>query len=163
MNQEIKNSKENTTPSNQNKNPNQNNIKTEINPLISVIKKSKTEMQSNINPKYISINEDLDNESKYSIELIEEEEDEINSDDYISSTMLDVETNTYIDYSMNNNNEKNTPKKSNTKNFKNFVKAININNKDYLNQNRKNEKSNSKSKNKNNKNDIIIIKIKKIN
>ena len=100
------------------------------------IKNSKTEMQSKTEREFISLNEEIDNkknESDYSIDLVEIEEDELNSDEYISSSNLDVETNTYIDYNItNNNNDKKVINNSSTKNFKKFVKAININNIDYI-------------------------------
>ena len=64
----------------------------------------------------------------------ENEEEEFNSDEYISSTMLDVDTNTYIDFfdkksniSLVNDNEKKSGNKSPSKNYKNYVRAININ------------------------------------
>ena len=121
-----------------------------MNSKLKKIEKSKTEIQSNTTREYMTMNNELNNDSKFSIDLVEEEEDELNSDEYISSTMLDVETNTYIEYS--NNDEKKVINKSNTKNLRNFVKAININNNDYLNQNRKSGKSNSSNKSKNKKN-----------
>ena len=49
------------------------------------------------------------------ISKYEEEEDEINSDEYISSTMLDVDTNTYINTSKNIDNDYN--KIENNKNY----------------------------------------------
>ena len=118
------------------------------------ILKLKSEILNKTERDYITMNDKINNESNYSIEFIEEEEDEINSDEYISSTMLDVETNTYIDFSVpNNDNEKKATNKSSTKNFKNFVKAININNKDYLNQNIKSANSNSSRRSGRKKND----------
>ena len=124
------------------------------------ILKSKTKISTKTDRDYIALNDELNNEGNYSIELIEEEEDEINSDEYISSTMLDVETDTYINYSVTNNKmEKKIINKSSTKtfkNFKNFVKAININNKDYLNQNRKSANSNSSRRNERKKNDEYL-------
>ena len=117
------------------------------------IEKSKT--KSNTTRELMTMNNELNTDSKFSIDLVDEEEDELNSDEYISSTMLDVETNTYIDYStISNHNEKKVINKSNTKNLRNFVKAININNKDYLNQNRKSGKSNSSNKSKSKKNEF---------
>ena len=133
------------------------NIKKEIEKNAPDNMNSKPVKLPNTERDYSMLNDKEDFESNnYSIELIEEEEDEINSDEYISSTMLDVETNTYIDYSTTNNNaDKKTCNKSSTKNFKNFVKAININNNDYLTQNRKSLNSNSSHKNQSNKNDYI--------
>jgi len=133
------------------------NIKKEIEKNAPDNMNSKPVKLPNTERDYSTLNDKEDFESNnYSIELIEEEEDEINSDEYISSTMLDVETNTYIDYSTTNNNaDKKTFNKSSTKNFKNFVKAININNNDYLTQNRKSLNSNSSHKNQSNKNDYI--------
>ena len=133
------------------------NIKNEIDENAQNNLKSKIVKLSNTERDYSTLSDKEENEgNNYSIELIEEEEDEINSDEYISSTMLDVETNTYIDYSTTNNNfEKKAMNKSSTKNFKNFVKAININNNDYLNQNRKCGNSNSSHKNQGKKNDYI--------
>ena len=133
------------------------NIKNEIDENAQNNLKSKIVKLSNTERDYSTLSDKEENEgNNYSIELIEEEEDEINSDEYISSTMLDVETNTYIDYSTTNNNfEKKAMNKSSTKNFKNFVKAININNNDYLNQNRKSGNSNSSHKNQGKKNDYI--------
>ena len=126
-----------------------------INSKLKKIEKSKTEIQSRTTREYLTMNNELNTESKFSIDLVEEEEDELNSDEYISSTMLDVETNTYIDYSaISNHNEKKVINKSNTKNLRNFVRAININNKDYINQNRKSGKSNSSNKSKNKKNEF---------
>ena len=122
------------------------------------IKNSKSDIQSKTEREFISLNEEINNEKNendYSIALAEVEEDELNSDEYISSSNLDVETNTYIDYNItNNNNEKQIINKSLTKNLKNFVKAININNKDYINQISKRGNSNSsrKSQNKNKEN-----------
>ena len=124
------------------------------------IKNSKTEMQSKTEREFISLNEEIDNkknESDYSIDLVEIEEDELNSDEYISSSNLDVETNTYIDYNItNNNNDKKVINNSSTKNFKKFVKAININNIDYINQNRKGGNSNSSRKSHNKKKDNYV-------
>ena len=133
------------------------NIKNEIDENAQNNLKSKIVKLSSTERDYSTLSDKEENEgNNYSIELIEEEEEEINSDEYISSTMLDVETNTYIDYSTTNNNfEKKAMKKSSTKNFKNFVKAININNNDYLNQNRKCGNSNSSHKNQGKKNDYI--------
>ena len=138
-------------------NPERKNIKNEIDENAQNNLKSKIVKLSNTERDYSTLSDKEENEgNNYSIELIEEEEDEINSDEYISSTMLDVETNTYIDYSTTNNNfEKKAMNKSSTKNFKNFVKAININNNDYLNQNRKSGNSNSSHKNQGKKNDYI--------
>ena len=123
------------------------------------IKNSKSDIQSKTEREFISLNEEINNEKNendYSIALAEVEEDELNSDEYISSSNLDVETNTYIDYNITNNNtnEKKIINKSLTKNLKNFVKAININNKDYINQISKRGNSNSsrKSQNKNKEN-----------
>ena len=124
-----------------------------LNLKLKQIEKSKT--KSNTTRELMTMNKELNTDSKFSIDLVDEEEDELNSDEYISSTMLDVETNTYIDYStISNHNEKKVINKSNTKNLRNFVKAININNKDYLNQNRKSGKSNSSNKSKSKKNEF---------
>ena len=89
------------------------------------IKNSKSDIQSKTEREFISLNEEINNEKNendYSIALAEVEEDELNSDEYISSSNLDVETNTYIDYNItNNNNEKKIINKSLTKNLKNFI------------------------------------------
>ena len=111
--------------------------------------KPKTEIQPKTAREKNILKEHINNDSNYSIELIEEEEEEINSDEYISSTNLDVETNTYIEYSEINANEN----KSKTKNLKKFVKAINLNNKNYLNQYGKRDNSNSNHKNQSKKKD----------
>ena len=133
--------------------PTPKKIKTNIKPDNSGIIKSKKEIQSKTACDDNILNEEITKEINYSIELLEEEEEEINSDEYISSSNLDVETDTYIDYSViNNNNSKNKMiNKVKTKNLKNFVKAININNNDYLSQCKKRENSNSNHKSKNKK------------
>ena len=156
MQKDFENSNENKIKLNR-YNPDGKNIKNEIDKNSLNNSNSKIVKQLNTEREYSTLGDKEENEgNNYSIELIEEEEDEIDSDEYISSTMLDVETNTYIDYSTTNNNfEKKHMNKSSTKNFKNFVKAININNNDYLTQNRKSGNSNSSHKNQNKKNDYI--------
>jgi len=127
-----------------------------INLKLKKIEKSTKEIQSNTTRELVTMNNELNTDSKFSIDFVDEEEDELNSDEYISSTMLDVETNTYIDYStISNQNEKKVINKSKTKNLRQFVKAININNKDYLNQKIKSGKSNSSNKSKSKKNEFI--------
>ena len=118
------------------------------------IQQLKTMTHSQTERGNIFLNE-FNDKSDYSKELFEEnEEEEFNSDEYISSTMLDVDTNTYIDFfdkksniSLVNDNEKKSGNKSPSKNYKNYVRAININDNDYLKEKKKNEISNSGNKN----------------
>ena len=137
----MKINKENTRFSNSNEESIKlvNDSKKEITPVIQL--KSPRD--------FMAINDELNNESKFSMVLVEEEDDEINSDDYISSTMLDVETNTYIDYSVKDDNEKKLMESKN-KNFKNYPQSTNIRKKDYLNL-----KIDSRRINQNKKNDYI--------
>ena len=88
-----------------------------------------------------SLFNNLKNEENYSIEIDNEEEEEFNSDEYISSTNLDVETNTYIDkaekklndsvsQTMTNKIKNKSPKKINdNQNSKKFLKNTNTNSK----------------------------------
>ena len=86
-------------------------------------KKKKNTTKNGLNKdtlKIISPNQLTINSSKNSNSNIfhtDEEEEEINSDEYISSTNLDVDTNTYINTNVTENNE--------TKNEKNINKNIN--------------------------------------
>ena len=59
------------------------------------VKKSQTIMQQPKGRDNLVLN-DFNNENNCSLSS-EDEEEEFNSDEYISSTMLDVETNTYIE------------------------------------------------------------------
>ena len=120
----------------------------------SEISNSRTEREN------LLLNELINKEDNYSIEL-ENEEEEFDSNEYISSTMLDVETNTYIEIIdkksnisnslINKENSNKSPSNLGSQKFKNFIKAININNNDYLHKNNKSKNSNSDGKkNKNN-------------
>ena len=149
-----------------------------INPSYIKYKKNK-DMYKELNLKYFKtskqskterenlLSNDLNNEDNYySFETgNEEEEEEFDSDQYVSSTMLDVETNSYIDEvdkkSSHSNsqiiNKKETiisPFKLNdNQKVKKFNKIINIKNKDLLNKIKNSEITNLKSK-KNTKNTI---------
>ena len=83
----------------------------------------KNNFNNNNNISYYSSNEKNDKNKEY-------EEDEINSDEYISSSMLDVDTNTYINLTHNNNSN------------------IKIINQDESKENKRNENINIKDKNK---------------
>ena len=113
-----------------------NNIYKEFN-----IKKFNTNMQSKTERDYMTSNYLNDEDNYYSFEVGngEEEEEEFNSDENISSTMLDVETNTYIDQndkkSSFTNSQIITNKNENiSQNNKKYKKAIRIKNKAALNQ-----------------------------
>ena len=122
-------------------------------------KKSKTIVQQPKGRDNLVLN-DINNDNNYSLSS-ENEEEEFNSDEYISSTMLDVETNTYIEPIEKNTNNcilnindkdinKSLTKTKEAKNVKSyFIKYIN-NDIDYLNKNR-NDRMNSKEKEKRNK------------
>jgi hypothetical protein len=107
------------------------------------IKKSNTNMQSKTERDNFFDNTNI--EENYSIELDNEEEDEFNSDEYISSTMLDVETNTYIDLTDNKSNDSvsNKPKNKSprkikeNKNVKKLIKSVGNNNDNYIYKNKK--------------------------
>ena len=122
------------------------------------IKKSNTNIQSKTERDNFFDNTNI--EENYSIELDNEEEDEFNSDEYISSTMLDVETNTYIDLTDNKSNDSvsNKPKNKSPRkikenqNVKKLIKSVGNNNDNYIYKNKKKNSENINSKSKNNKN-----------
>lgn len=131
------------------------------------LKNFKTSIQSKTERENL-ISNDLNNEDNYySFETgNEEEEEEFDSDEYISSTMLDVETNTYIDDQVDkksshsnsqiiNKKEKiiSPFKLNDNQKTKKFNKIINIKNKDLLYKIKNSEITNLKSK-KNKKNTI---------
>ncbi len=146
-----------------NSNSNKYNFTIEIN-------KQKPKMKSKTERGTIIFNNIKDDEN-YSIELDKddkeekEEEEEFNSDEYISSTMLDVDTNTYINDSEiksntsvsnininNNRTKKNSPLKSSEKNNnKKLIKYTYRNNNEKKLKIKKNASLNSSGqKNKNN-------------
>ena len=108
-------------------------------------KKSQTIVQQNKRRENLVLN-DINNDNKFSLSS-ENEEEEFNSDEYISSTMLDVETNTYIEpieknsnnYVLNINDKDINKSQTKTKEAKsvknNFKKYIN-NDIDSINKNR---------------------------
>ena len=145
---------------------NKNKYKTDI-------KKNNTTIQPKTERETVIFN-NLNNEENYSIEIDKEEEEEFNSDEYISSTMLDVDTNTYIneiekksDVSVSNttnNKSKNVspPKLNEGKNTKKFIKAICTNNNEHFLKNNKNNGSSNSSR-KNNKNNNYYSSSPKLN
>ena len=152
-------------------------------------KKSQIIVQKNKGRKNLVLN-DINNDNKFSLSS-ENEEEEFNSDEYISSTMLDVETNTYIepieknsnnyvlninDKDINKSQTKAKEAKSVKNNFKKYINndidSINKNRNDRMNSNDKEKKnkikndnnnySSSKKINKNDKNKDILFKRLKI-
>ena len=126
------------------------------------LKKSKNNIKEKKVKKNLILN-NSNNEENYSLELGNEEE-EFDSDEYISSTMLDVETNTYINLiekisndSVSYINKKiynKSPIKLENKNNKNYVKKFNLNNNEYLHKNNNNNSGISISSCKINKNNF---------
>ena len=139
--------------------PKKNDIKSIINIDPSNIKKMKNDNQfkmidikkSNDNTLSKTERENLnfnntnnDNDNNYSSFIDNIEEDEFNSDENISSTMLEVETNTYIDEIEKKSNvsaldlvdtkikEKSPSKINNNKLNNNCSKSISINNEEYV-------------------------------
>jgi hypothetical protein len=142
---------------NMNRNNMKKNIKDNIN-KIKEITKIKNNIQSKTERENLVLN-DLNIDSKYSIELEdEEEEEEFDSDEYISSTMLDVETNTYVEkidkksnassnVNISHNILKSLTKENENQIGKNYVKTININNNEIIQKNEEIEKVNLNQKN----------------
>ena len=169
--------KDNINPNINQKSSILNNIKNNNSFKILKIKKAITNMQPKTERDNLILN-NLNNEDNYSIEIEDEneEEDEFNSDEYISSTMLDVETNTYIDLNekksndsvsdiINNINNKVKNKSPPVKTIeiqkvKKFIKSDNINtnlnNDDFIYKNKNSGNTNSKNKKNKNENNISI-------
>ena len=117
------------------------------------IRKAKTSMHPKTERENSLIN-NLNKDENYSIEIgNEEEEEEFNSDEYISSTMLDVETNTYIDQTEKKSNDsisntniskikRNSPVKLSENH--NIKKNYKENNENYSHKNKKNNNTNNK-------------------
>ena len=125
---------------------------------ITEFKEAKSQVKAKTERENFKLNESSNEEENYSIELGNEEE-EFDSDEYISSTMLDVETNTYIELLDKKSNESisdiskkiynKSPYKIKNQNVDNLAKNININSK-YLLKNKTSEISNSSIKKVNN-------------
>ena len=142
------------------------------------VKKSQTIMQQPKGRDNLSLN-DINNENNCSLSSEDEdEEEEFNSDEYISSTMLDVETNTYIEpiekksnnYILNIDNKdvnKSPTKTKEMKSVKSYLKEYINNDIDNIDKNR-NDRANSNKKEKEKRNKIkndnnIYSSSKKIN
>ena len=129
----------------------QKNIK---NIQLTDIRKAKTSIHPKTERENSLIN-NLNKDENYSIEIgnEEEEEEEFNSDEYISSTMLDVETNTYIDQTEKKSNDsisntniskikRNSPVKLSENH--NIKKNYKENNENYSHKNKKSDDTNNK-------------------
>ena len=109
----------------------------------------------------------INNDNNYSLGS-ENEEEEFNSDEYISSTMLDVETNTYIEQTEKKSNNYNINNKvingklEEVKNVKSYLKKYINNDIDYINKNRNNRVNSNENKNKIKKDNSNYSSSKKI-
>ena len=123
------------------------------------VKNSQTIVQQPKGKDNLNLN-GMNNDNNYSLSS-ENEEEQFNSDEYISSTMLDVETNTYIEpieknsnnYILNINDKdinKSQTKTNEEKNVKSYFKKYINNDIDYINTNG-NGRINSNDKEKKNK------------